>query len=171
MEQQRASFRKILFFICLAILVISQISVYALAGQWIGILCAIGLGFIWLFARKNTGTWLPHICLAASIILTTTGTLTGSYFSLSIIGSGFSLVVWDLLLFGASLKQTTFGDQTRRFENTHLRSLSMAAGFGILAGIIGRSLHLQIPFFLLVLMIIVAIFGLDRVWISIKRSH
>lgn len=169
MEQQHASIRKISFFLCLAILVISQISVYVLAGQWIGILSAIGLGFIWLFTRKHSDTWLPHICLAASIILTTTGTLTGSHFILSIISSGFSLAVWDLLLFDASLQKTTCADQTRRYENRHLQSLSLAVGLGIFAGIVGRSLHLQPPFILIVLMIVLALFGLDRVWILIKK--
>jgi hypothetical protein len=171
MEKQRASIRRILFFIGLAILVISQISVYAITGQWIGILCAIGLGFLWLFARKNPGTWLPNICLATSLVLTATGTLTGSHFILSIIGSGFSLAIWDLLLFDASLQKTTYADQTRLYENTHLKSLSLAVGLGIFTGIIGHSLHLQTPFFLIILMIVLALFGLDRVWLSIKRLH
>jgi len=169
MDQHHASFRKIIFFISLAILVISQVAAYSLVGQWIGILCAIGLGFLWLFVRKYSDTWLPHLCLAASLVLTATGTLTGSQFILSIIGSGFSLAVWDLLLFDDSLQKPIFTEQTSRYENTHLQSLSLAVGLGIFVGIIGRSLHLQTPFILVVLMIALALFGLDRVWISIKK--
>ncbi len=86
--------RKILFFICMIFSVFCLAAGYSIAGQWIGACASILMVPAWLFVRKHPGTWLPSICLFASVGLAVAGRLTGSPSWLMICSSGIALAVW-----------------------------------------------------------------------------
>lgn len=163
--------RKVLFVVCLAALIICLAAGFVITGQWAGVVLALITGLIWYLARKNTITWLPHVCLLATECQAVIGLLTGFPPYLGIFSSGIALAVWDLLFLNAALGNSSSGEQTRRYEFSHLQSLALAVGFGIAAGGLGRLLHLQIPFILLVLFVVLTIFGLDRVWEYLKKTR
>jgi hypothetical protein len=165
------TFRKTLFAVCLVVSVLCLASGYGIAGKWIGVVMAIITGLVWLLARKYPASWLPHICLFASVCLAVIGRLTGSPPLLMICGSGVALAVWDLLLLEAALGSDSSGEQTRRYENKHLQSLVLVLGAGLCVVFFGRLLTLQIPFVLLVLFVALAVFGLDRAWGYIKKRR
>jgi hypothetical protein len=142
---------------------------YGLTGQWIGAVIAITSGLAWLPARKYPVSWLPHLCLFASVGLAVTGQLTGTPPLLMICGSGFALAAWDLILLDGVLGASSSEDQTSRYENKHLQSLALALGAGLLAAFLGGLLHLQIPFVAMMLFVALVIFGFDRVWGTIKK--
>jgi hypothetical protein len=162
--------RKTLFVVCLVASVLCLAAGYAIAGQWVGAVVALITGLAWLLARKYLASWLPLICLLASIGLAVVGLLIGSPALLMICGSSVALVVWDLLLLDAALENNPPREQTRRYENKHLQSLALALGSGLLAAFLGRLLSLQIPFVVLILFVALTIFGLDRVWGYIKKA-
>ena len=87
-----------------------------------------------------------------------------------ICGSGVALAIWDLLLLDDAVKGSSLGEQTRRYENKHLQSLALALGCGLMVAFVGRLLNFQIPFAILMLFVILAVFGLDQVWGYIKRK-
>jgi hypothetical protein len=122
----------------------------------------------WLFARKYPDSWLPYVCLLASICLAVIGKLTGAAPLFMIFGSGVSLAVWDLLYLDAALESNSSGEQTRQYENKHLQSLTLALGFGVSVAFLGRLLNPQIPFLVMLLFIAFTLFALDRVWSYIK---
>ena len=163
--------RKTFFAVCLLVSVLCLASGYGIAGRWIGAVAAIITGLAWLLARKYPASWLPHICLLASVCMAVVGRLTGSPPVLMICGSGIALAVWDLLLLDAALGSNSSGEQTRQYEKKHLQSLVLVLGSGLCMVFLGRSLTLQIPFVLLVLFVALAIFGLDRAWGYIKRMY
>ena len=163
--------QKTSFTICLTISVLCLATGYGIAGKWIGAMAAIIAGSGWLFARKYPASGLTPICLLASVCLAVAGSLAGSPPLLMICGSGFSLAVWDLLLFTNAMGKKPSGEQTRQFENSHLQSLGLALGSGLSVAFLGHLVRFQIPFALLLLCIALAIFFMDRVWSYLKKTE
>jgi hypothetical protein len=162
--------RKIFFVACLALSTLCLTAGYLNSGQWIGVVITLMTGLAWLLARKYPAAWLPHLCLLASVGLAVAGRLAGASPILMISGSGVALAAWDLLLLNATLENCTFGEQTRRYENKHLQSLALALGFGLFLALLGHWLQLQIPFVMLMLLVVLALVGLDHIWSTIKKS-
>jgi hypothetical protein len=162
--------RKPLFAAGLVVLALCLAAGYATAGQWIGTAAALMTGPAWLLARKYPTSGLPLGCLFGSIGLAVVGRLTGASPGLMICGAGLALAVWDLLVLDVALGSAAPGEQTRRYEASHVRSLALALGGGLAGALLGRWLQLQIPFFITVLLIALAVFGLDRAWGYVKKT-
>jgi len=170
-------FSKTLFFICLAISMGCLAAGYGIAGLWIGAIITIISGLVWLLARKYPFSWLPHICLSVSVGLTVVGLLTGAVPWLMICGSGFALAAWDLLSLEDALRNISYNEQTRRYENKHLQLLTLAVGLGLMLALVGRTLNFEIPFmesthnFSMVMLLLAAlvIFGFERLWAALKK--
>ncbi len=162
--------RKIFFAVCLAVSALCLAAGYGIAGQWIGTALAVMTGLAWLLARKYPASGLPLACLLVSIGLAVVGRLTGAPPVWMICGSGIALAVWDLLLLDVALGSASLGEQTRRYEAGHLRSLALALGGGLLAVFLGRWLQLQLPFFIVAALVALAVFGLDRAWGYVKKT-
>jgi hypothetical protein len=161
--------RKTFFAVCLAASVLCLALGYGLAGQWVGTVIAIITAGAWLLARKYPTSELPHICLLASTCLGVVGLLTGASPGLMIGGAAVALAVWDLLFLDVALGRDSSGEQTRRYENKHLQSLALALGFGLLGVFLGRLLRLEVSFFVVVVLVALAVYGLARVWDYIKK--
>jgi len=161
--------RKIFFIICLVASVFCLAGGYGLAGQWPGVVMSILTGFAWLLARKYPTVWLPLTCLVASVGLAVVGLLTGLPPWLMICGSGIALMVCDLLFLDVALGSNEPGEQTRRYEINHLQSLALALGLGLSGAFLGHWLHFQVSFFGVLFLVVLAVFGLDRVWGYLKR--
>ncbi len=163
------SARKALLIICLIASVLCLAAGYGMAGQWLGVAAASLTCPAWLLARKYPATWLPFICLLMSISLAAAGILSRSTFWLMICSSGFSLATWDLILLNHTLGNKPSSEQTRQFERKHLQSLTPALAAGLLAGSLGHFFILQIPLAVLIILIALVLFGLDRAWAYIKK--
>jgi hypothetical protein len=61
-------------------------------------------------------------------------------------------------------------EQTHQYEIKHLQSLILALGFGLIAASLGRLLNLRVPFLLLLLLVLLTVFGVDRVLGYIKKA-
>jgi hypothetical protein len=162
--------RKTFFIISLVLFIFCLATGYLLSGQWFGVGMTIIIGLAWWFVRKYPASWLTHLCLLASVCLAVAGCLAGASPVFMILGSGVALAVWDLSLLNVALEDSTVGEQTKRYENQHLRSLALALGFGLLAVLLGHWLKLQIPFVMLILFIALVLFGLDRIWSYLKKA-
>jgi hypothetical protein len=163
-------FRKTLFVICLILAVLCLAAGYGIAGQWMGAILAILMGPGWLLARKYPGSRLPLVCLLVTVGFAVVGRLVGSPPFLMIFASAVALAVWDLLLLDSALGNPSSGDQTRRYETRHLRSLTLALCSGLLGTLLGSFLKIQMPFLVWMLFIAFLLFGLDRVWGYIKNT-
>jgi hypothetical protein len=161
--------RKPFLTVCLAVSTLCLAAGYASAGKWVGAVIAILMGAAWLFARKYPDLGLPSICLAGSVGLAVVGRLNGAPPLLMICGSGFALAVWDLVLLDNALDGALPEAQTRLYESRHLQSLALALGFGLLMAFLGRLLTLRTPFVVVMLLVALVIFGLDRAYNYIKK--
>ncbi len=165
------SLKDFFFVTCVGITALLLAAGFGLAREWILGLVAILMVPVWLFARKYADTWLPSICLLTSVALAVLGILVGASSLWMILGSGFSLAVWDLLPFSAAAKNDSPGEQTRLYEIKHIQSLVLALGIGFLLLLLGRLFTFQIPFVLLILFITLVLFGLDRTIGAINKQR
>jgi hypothetical protein len=163
--------RKMFFIVCLIVSGLCLADGYALAGHWPGVAIALLTGPGWLLARKYPAAWLQFICLLVPVVLAGAGMLTGSTSVLMMCGSAFALAAWDLLLLDGAMGIDPPGEQTRRYENSHLQTLALALGSGLLVALLGRSLSLQTPFYVLAVLVVLVVFGLNRVWGSINKAE
>jgi len=162
--------RNRLFAVFLVLFVVCLAAGYAMSGRWVGTAIAVLMGPAWWFARKSTASALPQICLFGSVALAVAGRLTGSPAILMIVGSAATLAVWDLLLLDSALNKKSSAGDARQYENAHLRSLMLALGLGLLVAVLAGLIQLQVPFFVLMLLIAFSLFALDRVWGNIKKA-
>ena len=163
--------RKVFLIACLAASALSLAAGYGITRQWIGAVIAVLIAPLWLLARKYPASGLPLFCLLASVCMAVVGQLIGSPPLLMILGSGIALAAWDLLLLDVALGKNSSGEQTRQYEHKHLQSLVLALGSGLFMACLGRLLALQVPFVLLVLLVGLAVFGLNLIWSYIKKER
>jgi hypothetical protein len=161
---------KTLFVICLAVSMLCLAAGYGIAGQWIGAVIAVITGLAWLPARKYPDSGLPVICLVVSVCLAVVGRLSGASSLLMICGSGFALAVWDLVFLDDALGSNLIGEQTKRYENKHLQALALALGCGLTLAFVGHLINFRIPFMAMMLFVALVIFGLERIWGTIKKG-
>jgi hypothetical protein len=161
---------KLFLALCLVLFVACLSAGYWIAEHRIGVVAALLMVPAWFFARKSSNTWLPFVCLMASVGLSVIGMLTGSPPFLMITASTMALAVWDLLLLDTALGGNANGGSTRLYVNKHLRSLILALGLGLAVIFLGRSITVRVPFIVLIVFVAFTLFALDRVWGFIKKT-
>jgi hypothetical protein len=142
---------------------------YAINRQWIGVVGAGILGFTWWYSWNNPTSWETHICLLVTASLAVVGILLGTPPFLMILGSGMGLALWDLIYLNDSLKTDPPDVQTRHYEIKHLQLLLQLVVSGVFLGFAGHFLRFDTPFILLVVIIILALFSLNRIWQYFRR--
>jgi hypothetical protein len=112
----------------------------------------------------------PSVALAASVSIGAAGLLTGAPSFLMILGVALALASWDLVLWDQILTDNSISStQTMALlEARHYQSLALALVPGLLIALAGPLIHVQLPFMGLVLLVILALFSLDRVWRTLK---
>lgn len=153
---------RMIYFICLAISAVCLFLGYYPASSWQVLAALVVMAVLWFFARKSTSLWPTSAILTIYLLVAAGGLLAGYSTYLLIIGSVAALSCWDLALFNQSLA----GDQQQAhvgvLEKNHLQSLGLAALIGLILVIAGLQIRLTLPFGVIVLLVLLALFGLER---------
>jgi hypothetical protein len=138
---------------------------YAMVEQWIALVVIELVLPAWLLARIRPATMSPSIPLVVSVGIAAAGLFAGAAPVLMIFGATLALASWDLVLLDHSLAgcSNSSAATLSLFEHRHLQSLTLALGLGLLVAVIGRTLHLQIPFGGMICLALLALFSLDRI--------
>jgi hypothetical protein len=169
-EDDMMPLRRILSFVCPVTCVACLAVGYASNRQGIALVIALLILPVWLLARKRPSSMPPSVALVISVSIATVGLFAGVSSFLMILSATLALASWDLVL----LDQTLTGSSVSSakaitlFENRRYQSLALALGPGLLIAVTGQMIHLQIPFIGLVLLVILALFSLDRVWRALR---
>jgi hypothetical protein len=171
--------RRLFFAVSLCLLGLSLVIGYHDIGNTIGLLIS-GLSVLawmlcWRFAGRVSvsgfASGLLPTCLFVSVGLAVSGLMLGAP-ALPMIGAAsLSLAVWDLLALDMALSGQSLGEQGRRYEARHLRSLGMALGSGALLIGIARLVSFRVPFVMLLFLVAAVVFALDRLWGAIKTRR
>ena len=135
---------------------------YVMAGQWLGAGAVLPPILALLFAGRFPVAWLPHACLLSLVCLAAGGLLAGAPAFLMIPGAAAALAAWDLVNLDRVMAGRPSSPTARRYEQQHAVTLAAALGLGLMLAGAGRLLPLQIPFVLLVFLVLVDLFSLDR---------
>ncbi len=91
MDRMNLPLRQTMYFICFGVSAVCLIMLFVLTSQWVLAVMAAFVSTVWFWAKKHPETWLPHLCLLASISLAVTGLLLGSASFLAVISAAASL--------------------------------------------------------------------------------
>jgi hypothetical protein len=161
--------RRLLFLACLLATLACLTGGYGMAGFWpAGIaallpLAGLGLAALAALAARRPAGWLPAVCLAALVCLAGGGLLAGAPVLLMIGGATAALAAWSLANLDRALAGVPPSESEARLERVHLLTLALALGLGLLLGAAGALLPLPIPFALLVALVLLDLYSLDRV--------
>jgi hypothetical protein len=123
-----------------------------------------------LLYRKSPATWLPSACLVSLVCLAAAGLLAGAPAVLMILGATAGLAAWDLMNLDRMMESSSSSNAASRFEKRHALFLMLALGLGLLMAMSGAIFSLRIPFILLVLLILLDLYSLDRITRYLRSS-
>jgi hypothetical protein len=138
-----------------------------MGAQWAGIVVVLTSLLAWLSGWRWPSVWPPSAALVISISLAAAGLLAGASPLLMLLSITPALAVWDLLPLDQTLSSCSPGKTLDLLEQSHYKSLALALGLGLFAALTSRLIRFQIPFGGIILLAILAFFGLDRVWRSL----
>ena len=157
--------RKTLSLVCSLVCAACLAAGYAMVGQWIALVAILLVFLAWLLARKWPSTWLPSTALVISVGLAATGLFAGAPPLLMILSATFALASWDQVLLDHTLTDRSSSAKTIvLFENRHDQSLAVALGLSLLIAVTGRMIRFQIPLGVMIILVILVLFSLDRIW-------
>lgn len=143
--------------------VICLMAGYGLAGRW-GLLAAAGL--VWLMGILTDG-W-STVVFVVLVGLAMGGISIGVWPLPMIFGATLALASWDLANWENFVAGGLPDETTAWLERRHHIYLALALGSGLLISIIGQMITFQIPFGVLVLLIVLVLFGVDQIWRLVK---
>lgn len=146
-------------------------------------LAALAGGAVMLLTRRWRKVWLATGSLAALTALAAygllaaganTGLLVQATALLMLAGTAAALAGWDLALeeitrpAEAAPGETSGGAPSGSLETRRLRVLGLAVGAGLLAGAVGQTIQVRLPFIVVALLVGLAAWALERALRSIK---
>ncbi len=156
------SLRRILCWFYLGIALIGLAGGYGLIAQWVGAGLVLATSIAILFSNRLAAAWSPSACLVILVGLAVVGLFQGAPAFAMLPGTAAALAVWDLMNLDRTMGVSSSSGTAGRFETRHIQMLSLAIGLGVVMAFSGKLVPLPIPFVLLVLVILLDMFGLDR---------
>jgi hypothetical protein len=137
---------------------------YATTRPWIAIFVVVFTLLAWLMAIKWPDGLLSSSALVFSVGLAAAGLLNGATPLLMLLGSALALASWDVALWNRTSADNSPIPSLTLIESKHYQSLALALGLGLLASVGGRLFRFQIPFGWMFVLVILALFSLERIW-------
>lgn len=142
---------------------------FALCGRWFALLL-VGLWLLaWWLSRKISNPWMAPLLLEVGVCLAGLGVLAGAPFFLMILSAAAALAGWDLSFTEAAPGGPAQMQPGARLWNRRVQTLATAITLGVASAGIGAVVRLQVPFALMLLLVVLAFASLDRVMGALKN--
>ena len=122
----------------------------------------VSLG-VWLLAYKWPTSWLPSMALVITVCLAVIGLSMGATALPMLAAATLALANWDLAWVGSLQAGSASPGKISLLDKKHYQSLLLVLGLAFPAILIGRIIHIHVPFILMMLLVISAFFCLTRV--------
>jgi hypothetical protein len=129
---------------------------YLLQQAWPGVLICLILACSWIAASLRRFRFINPVFFLILALLAAFSMLGGNTPLLSFLGFLFGIAAWDLTYFSDRLRQIVPGHSAARVEKLHLRRLFATLFLGLVAGLAGIFIHIQISFNVASLLVILA---------------
>jgi hypothetical protein len=163
--------RRLLCLACLLAALTCLAGGYIMAGhQSVAGAALLPIAALW-FVRRYPAAWLPSACLVSLVCLAAGGLFTRAPALLMISGATAALAAWNLVNLDRAVTGSPPSETVVRLEQKHLFTLAAALGLGLLMAAAGKLLAFQIPFVLLIVLVMLDLFSLDRMFRYLKHSR
>jgi hypothetical protein len=159
-----------LLWICTIISALCLSAAYAREARYEGILVVIGsLVLHWLFCKRGL-PWLPSLILVGYTITASAGLLIGLSPWMLLVGISTAVGSWEAALFMQRVKGDCHIVYFKSMESKHLQLLSWVILLSLLLGFSGLFIHLDFSFFQVVLSVLAALLGLNRLAVLVQDN-
>ncbi len=158
------SFRRNLTLTCLVLTAFCL--AFGCAGIGLGMAFTAGLLAlgVWLLAYRWPSSWLPPVALVVTVSLAVIGLCQGASALLMLAAAVLALANWDLALLCRTPADSSLAGNLTLLEKKHYLSLLLVFVLAFPTILIGRIVHFRIPLAIMILLVILAVFGLNRAW-------
>lgn len=132
---------------------------YLLAGAWMILPALLGVGLLFMIARRSSEFQAASVLLVGAFVLAAVGVLMGLSFVLMLVGCVGALVGWDLMLFSHTVKSAAKREEISLLERRHDQSLTIAVAIGLMFSLTAANLALNLPFIVILLLCALALGG------------
>ena len=128
----------------------------------------IVFGFV---TRKIPAEWPAMVLLGVVTFTAVGGVLQGVAPWLALSSGVFALIAWDLRMLFDRIKTEPAIPLMEQLVDKHIKTLVFAVAAGWLLVILANQVHLRFPFAVVVLLVLIIFFGLDRLvrWLTIEK--
>jgi hypothetical protein len=130
---------------------------YLLAGYWWMIPLFFLLALFWGFTIKHPVLWISSSLLSTHVILAAIGIAAGFSQFFMIASCICALASWDLTMFDQRMDGNAARNTNASLGKRHLQSLVWATAIGLILVLFGYHLNLQLPFGVIVLLVLIAL--------------
>ncbi len=146
--------------------ILVAVAAFAIAYAQIGVLLAalgiIGVGALWLAAQQRDPGPISSLFMDLLILSGAIAFLLNGPGWLLLIGTVAALGGWDLANFYQRLRTVDRIDEKSGLGREHLKRLGFVEALGFLIGLLGLTTRMQLSFWWVVLLAILAMIGLTR---------
>jgi nitrate reductase gamma subunit len=128
-------------------------------GLWKVTIAVLVCAIAWIFVRRK----FSSVCLAGSVTFAAAGLILGAAAPFMFFYAGFSLATWDLNSMDLSLSRNSPDQKSNLYQSRRLFALGFSLGAGFLIIFLGHLLRFQIPFIVMVLLLVLVFFSLNRI--------
>lgn len=155
--------RRLLCLICLLAALACLSGGYIMAGQWWAAgAVLLPIAALW-FEGRLPAAWLPSASLVSLVCLAAGGLFVRAPAFLMISGATAALAAWNLVNLDRAMAGSLPVRAESRLEQKHFLTLAAALGLSLLLAAAGKLLPLQIPFALLIVLVLLDLLSLERV--------
>ena len=146
---------------------------YIFDGYWQILPVLLVILLFWMMAKKQLGFWPTSGFLLVYLALAAIGVVADLPVGLMVVACTLALASWDLIQFERNLNENLLLETSTPFEKHHLRSLVLAVSAGLLLAFMSLYIHLQLPFGVIVSLVLIAmgclIYGMQYIVKKRKR--
>ncbi len=155
---------------CTTVSLVCLIAGFGLRGYWAIYFLLPVIPVYWFLTRKVSARITISILFFMYVLLAAAGLFTGVSPYFMLIGCACALAAWESTQFLLNFKHGSAAPADPRLERIHNQDLFLAIGSGLLLGLLGLNIHFQLPFGVIALLAILAIYGLYRGFNSRRRT-
>lgn len=134
---------------------------FGMVGYWEIVLTIPAILIAWNFTRKVARQVVLSNLLVIYVFLAALGSLNKISPYLMLIGCSSALVCWESALFSQRMNigNGSLHQDSQSFEMLHLRDLFSMTSIGLLLGLMGLNVHMQLPFGVVAGLALLAVIG------------
>jgi hypothetical protein len=144
---------------------------YLFAGVWQILLIFPAALLLWVICKFQPEVCDPSVLFGGYTFLTAVGIWIRCEPHLIVYGFIMALVSWELHLFNRGLAGNPQYTDNLLLEKKHLRSLSIVIILSFLITTVGLSFHLDLPFGIIFVLVLVVGFAVERVYFYLFREN